>query len=179
MRNRARAKRVKMILMDVDGTLTDGRLSVLPDGEEIKSYNVKDGLGVLLAQLVDIKLGIITGKRSEGLVKRAERLKIAELHQGAIDKKPVFDDILRRHGLAPEEIAYIGDDFGDLEIMAACGFAAAVGDAHKAVKKQAHYICRLNGGQGAFRELVDFIIDAQGKWDVVSARFKAIFDRKI
>jgi len=179
MRNRARARRVKMILMDGDGTLTDGRLSVLSDGEEIKSYNVKDGLGALLAQLVDIKLGIITGKTSEGLVKRAERLKITELHQAVINKKPVFDDILRRHGLAPEEVAYIGDDLGDLEIMAACGFAAAVGDAHRAVKKQAHYICKLDGGRGAFRELVDFVIDAQGKWGVVSARFKSIFDRKI
>jgi len=179
MRRRARARRVKMILMDVDGTLTDGRLAVLPDGEEIKTYNAKDGLGVLLAQLVDIKLGIITGKRSEGLVKRAERLKIDELHQGVIHKKPVYDDILRRHGLAAEEVAYIGDDLGDLEIMAACGFAAAVGDAHKAVKRQAHYVCKLDGGQGAFREFVDYIIDAQDKWDVVSARFKAIFDRRI
>jgi 3-deoxy-D-manno-octulosonate 8-phosphate phosphatase (KDO 8-P phosphatase) len=179
MRSRARARRIKMILTDVDGTLTDGRLAVLPDGEEVKSYNVKDVLGVLLAQLVDIKLGIITGKRSEGLVKRAERLKITELHQAVIDKKPVFDDILRRHGLAPEEVAYIGDDIGDLEVMSACGLAAAVGDAHKLVKKRAHYICKLDGGQGAFRELVDFVIDAQGKWNVVTSRFKSIFDRKI
>jgi 3-deoxy-D-manno-octulosonate 8-phosphate phosphatase (KDO 8-P phosphatase) len=179
MRARARARRVRMILMDVDGTLTDGRLAVLPDGEEIKSYNVKDGLGVLLAQIVDIKIGIITGKRSEGLVKRAERLKITELHQGVIDKKPVFDDILRRHGLAPEEVAYIGDDLNDLAIMAACGLAAAVADAHTVVRKKAHYVCKLAGGEGAFRELVDFIIGAQGKWDVVTARFKTIFDRKI
>jgi 3-deoxy-D-manno-octulosonate 8-phosphate phosphatase (KDO 8-P phosphatase) len=163
MRARARARRVRMILMDVDGTLTDGRLAVLPDGEEVKTYNVKDGLGVLLAQLVDIKLGIITGKRSEGLVKRAERLKITELHQAVLDKKPVFDDILRRHGLTPEEVAYI----------------AAVADAHAVVRKKAHYVCRLAGGEGAFRELVDFIIDAQGKWDVVTARFKTLFDRKI
>ena len=137
MRNRARARRIKMILMDVDGTLTDGTLAVLPDGDEIKAYNVKDGLGVLLAQLIDLKLGIITGKRSQGLVRRAERLKIAELHHGVIDKKPVFDDILKRHGLAPEEAAYIGDDIGDLEVMAAAGLAAAVADAHKLVKKQA------------------------------------------
>jgi 3-deoxy-D-manno-octulosonate 8-phosphate phosphatase (KDO 8-P phosphatase) len=179
MRARARARRVKMILMDVDGTLTDGRLAVLPDGEEIKSYNVKDGLGVLLAQLVDIEVGIITGKRSKGLEKRAERLKITELHQAAIDKKPVFEDILRRHGLGPEDVAYIGDDIGDLAVMEACGLAAAVADAHPAVRKAAHYVCRLAGGQGAFRELVDYIIDAQGKWGIVTARFKTIFDRKI
>lgn len=179
MRTRARARRIKMILMDVDGTLTDGTLAVLPDGEEVKSYNVKDGLGMLLAQLIDIKLGIITGKRSPGLVKRAERLKITELHQGILDKKPVFDDILRRYGLGPEEVAYIGDDIGDLEVMASAGLAAAVGDAHHLVKKQAHYICKLNGGRGAFRELVDVIIDAQGKRDVIAARFKSILDKKI
>jgi 3-deoxy-D-manno-octulosonate 8-phosphate phosphatase (KDO 8-P phosphatase) len=168
-----------MILTDVDGTLTDGILAVLPDGEEIKSYHVKDGLAVLLAQIVGLEQGIITGKSSRGLEKRAERLKITELHQGVINKLPVFEEILSRHGLRPEEVAYIGDDLGDLEIMAACGFAAAVGDAHRAVKKQAHYICKLDGGRGAFRELVDFVIDAQGKWGVVSARFKSIFDRKI
>ena len=179
MRTRARARRIKMILMDVDGTLTDGSLTVLPDGEEVKSYNVKDGLGVLLAQLIDLKLGIITGKRSQGLVRRAERLRITELHQGVIDKKPVFDDILKRYRLAPEETAYIGDDIGDLEIMAAAGLAAAPADAHPLVKKQAHYICKLAGGRGAFRELVDFIIDAQGKRDLIGARFKSIFDKKI
>ena len=112
-------------------------------------------------------------------VKRAERLKITELHQAVINKKPVFDDILRRHGLGPEEVAYIGDDIGDLEVMASAGLAAAVGDAHRLVKKQAHYICKLNGGRGAFRELVDFIIDAQGKRDVLAARFKSILDKKI
>ena len=179
MRSRARARRVKMILMDVDGTLTDGRLSVLSDGEEIKSYNVKDGLGALLAQLVDIKLGIITGKTSEGLVKRAERLKITELHQAVINKKPVFDDILRRHGLAPEEVAYIGDDLGDIEVMRRAGLAGAVADAHPTVRKAAHYVCSERGGRGAYREFVEFIITAQNKWDRVTSEFKTIFDRTL
>jgi 3-deoxy-D-manno-octulosonate 8-phosphate phosphatase (KDO 8-P phosphatase) len=179
MGNRARARRIKMILTDVDGTLTDGTLAVLPDGEEIKSYHVKDGLAVLLAQIADIKLGIITGKTSKGLVKRAERLKITELHQGVIDKKPVFEDILKRHGLKPEEIAYIGDDLGDLEVMTCVGLCAAVADAHPAVKKRAHFVCALGGGRGAFREFVDFIIGAQKKWDLITDGFKIIFDRKL
>ncbi len=176
---KGRARRIKMVLTDVDGTLTDGRLTVLPDGEELKTYHVRDGMGVLLAQLADLKLGIITGKTSKGLEKRAERLKIGELHQGVINKKPVFEDILKKHGLKPEEAAYIGDDLGDLEIIKSVGLAAAVGDAHPLIKKHAHYVCRKKGGQGAFRELIDFIIVAQKKQDVIASRFQLIFDRKI
>jgi 3-deoxy-D-manno-octulosonate 8-phosphate phosphatase (KDO 8-P phosphatase) len=179
MAARARARRIKMVLTDVDGTLTDGRLTVLPDGEELKSYHVRDGMGVLLAQLADLKLGIITGKTSNGLERRAERLKISELHQGVINKKPVFEEILKKYGLRPEEVAYIGDDLGDLEVIKSVGLAAAVGDAHPLIKKHAHYICRKNGGQGAFRELIEFIIAAQKKWDVITSRFQFIFDRKI
>ena len=179
MAAKARARRIKMVLTDVDGTLTDGRLTVLPDGEELKSYHVKDGMGVLLAQLADLKLGIITGKTSKGLEKRAERLKIDEVHQGAIDKKPIFEEILKKYALRSEEVAYIGDDLGDLEVIQSVGLAAAVGDAHPLIKKHAHYVCRKNGGQGAFREFVEFIIAAQKKWGTITSRFKFIFDRKI
>jgi len=179
MAAKARARRIKMVLTDVDGTLTDGRLTVLPDGEELKAYHVRDGMGVLLAQLADLKLGIITGKTSKGLEKRAERLKISELHQGAVDKIPVFLEILKKYALRPEEVAYIGDDLGDLEVIKSVGLAAAVGDAHPLIKKHAHYICRKNGGQGAFRELIEFIIAAQKKGDAITSRFKIIFDRKI
>ncbi len=179
MRNKARAGRVKMVLMDVDGTLTDGTLAVLPDGEEIKAYNVRDGMGVLLAQLVGIKLGIITGKISKGLEKRAERLKITEIHQGIIDKKKVLDAILEKNGLSPEDVAYIGDDLGDLEVIRSVGFSAAVADAHPIVKKSAHYVCKKKGGRGAFREFIEYIIGAQNKWEVITSGFKKIFDRKL
>ncbi len=179
MRKKTRARRIKMILMDVDGTLTDATLAVLPDGEEVKWYNVRDGMGVLLAQLAGLKLGIISGKNSRGLEKRAERLKITEVHQGVIDKKPVFDDILKRYQLQPEEVAYIGDDLGDLEVMKSAGLAAAVGDAHRLIKRQAHYICRKDGGQGAFREFIEFIIGAQKKWDMITSGFKTILSRKL
>lgn len=179
MRKKARAGRVKMILMDVDGTLTDGSLAVLPDGEEIKSYNVRDGMGVLLAQLAGLKVGIITGKISKGLEKRAERLRISELHQGIIDKMKVLSQILDKNQLKLEEVAYIGDDLGDLEVIQAVGFAAAVADAHPIIKKSAHYKCRKSGGQGAFREFIEYIIGAQKKWDVITSGFKQIFDRKI
>jgi len=178
MTGKARARRIKMILTDVDGTLTDGTLAVLPDGEEVKTYHVRDGLGVLLAQLVGLRTGIITGKTSRGLEKRAKRLKIEELHQGVIDKRPVFEDILRRHGLKPEEVAYIGDDIGDLEVMKRAGLAGAVADAHPVILRQAHYVCRTAGGRGAFREFVEFIIGAQRKWGVVTARFQYLLGQE-
>jgi 3-deoxy-D-manno-octulosonate 8-phosphate phosphatase (KDO 8-P phosphatase) len=168
-----------MILMDVDGTLTDGTLAVLPDGEEIKSYNVKDGLGVFLAQLAGLKVGIITGKNSKGLEKRAERLGITDLYQGVIDKRPVFEKILEKHAIRPLEVAYVGDDLGDLEVMKRVGLAAAVGDAHRFVKKQAHFVCKKEGGRGAFREFIDFVIGAQKKWGIITAKFETIFNRKL
>jgi 3-deoxy-D-manno-octulosonate 8-phosphate phosphatase (KDO 8-P phosphatase) len=179
MGRKARARKIKMVLTDVDGTLTDGTLTVLSDGDEIKSYHVKDGLGVLLAQLAGLELGIITGKTSKGLEKRAERLKIADLYQGALDKKPVLQQILEKHKLQAEEVAYIGDDFGDLEVMKAVGLSAAVADAHPLIRKHAHFVCKNAGGKGAFREFIEFIIGAQKKWDVVTSGFKCIFDRKL
>ena len=168
-----------MVLTDVDGTLTDGTLAVLPDGEELKSYHVKDGLAVLLAQIAGLELGIITGKTSAALVKRAARLKIKILYQGAVDKIPAFEDILRKSGLRPEEIAYIGDDLGDLAVLRRVGLAAAVADAHPLVRRTAHYVCRERGGRGAYREFIEYIIGAQKKWDAVTAGFKTLFDRKI
>ncbi len=135
MGKRDRARKIKMILMDVDGTLTDGTLLVTPDGEEIKSYNVKDGLGILLAHLAGLKTGIITGKTSKSLEKRVERLNMIELHQGVTDKKKVLLEILEKHHLRPEEVAYIGDDLGDLDVINSVGFAGAVADAHREIKK--------------------------------------------
>jgi len=179
MTNKARARRVRMILTDVDGTLTDGTLTVLPDGEEIRAFHVQDGLAVLLAQLAGLKLGIITGKTSRGLEQRAARLKVDELVQGAVDKLPPFRDILARHGLRPEETAFLGDDLGDLGVMKAAGFAVAVADAHPMVRRSVHYVCRARGGRGALRELVDYILTAQGKWGLVEAGFETIFARKL
>ena len=159
-----------MILTDVDGTLTDGSLAVLPDGEEIKSYHVKDGLGVLLAQLAGLKIGHHHRQNvSKGLERRAERLKIDELHQGVIDKRPVFEEILARHGLRPEEVAYIGDDFGRPRgPRSRSAWPAAVGR-RPSRRPQAGPLSSAGraAGDGAFREFVDFIIGAQKKWGVV------------
>jgi 3-deoxy-D-manno-octulosonate 8-phosphate phosphatase (KDO 8-P phosphatase) len=168
----ARALRIRMIIMDVDGTLTDGTLAVLADGEEVKSYHVRDGLGILLAHLVGFKTAIITGKTSRALEKRAERLGIDELHQGILDKKRVLEGILARHNLTADEVAYIGDDLGDLDVIKAVGLAAAVADAHPEVKKCCHFISQYNGGKGAVRELIEFVLGAQNKWSEVEEKVK-------
>ncbi|MFW6160433.1 MAG: KdsC family phosphatase [Acidobacteriota bacterium] len=174
MTNEQKAQRIKMILMDVDGTLTDGSLLLLSAGEELKSYNVRDGMGILIASLAGLKTGIITGKISEPLKKRAEKLKILELHQGILDKKSILLDICQRHALEPEDIAYIGDDLGDLDIMEAVGFSGAVGDAHPKVIKQCHYQCSKPGGKGAVREFIEFIINAQGKWNLIEEKISEL-----
>jgi len=176
---KTRALRIKMIIMDVDGTLTDGTLFVLPDGEEVKSYNVRDGLGILLAHLVGFKTAIITGKTSRALEKRAEKLRIDELHQGILDKKPVLDIILAKHGLAADEAAYIGDDLGDLAVIKSVGLAGAVADAHPEIKKYCHFISGQAGGRGAVREFIEFILGAQGKWGEVEEKVKNLSIRNI
>ena len=176
---RARALRIKLIVMDVDGTLTDGTLFVLPDGEEVKSYNVRDGLGILLAHLVGFKTAIITGKTSRALEKRAANLRIDELHQGILDKKPVLEAILAKHGLKSDEAAYIGDDLGDLSVMKSVGLAGAVADAHPEVKKNCQFIAQLAGGRGAVREFIEFILEAQGKWGEVEEKVKSLSIRNI
>jgi len=165
--NRQRAGKIKMIIMDVDGTLTDGTLLLLPDGEEVKSYNVLDGMGMLLAHLAGIKTGIITGKVSKPLAKRAKNLKVLELYQGILDKKKVLFEILRKHNLHREDVAYIGDDLGDLDVIKEVGFAGAVANAHTIIKEHSHYHCRLEGGKGAVREFIEFILTVQDKWGII------------
>jgi len=174
MKDREKAQKIKMIVMDVDGTLTDGTLLILPDGEELKSYNVKDGTGILLAHLAGLKTGIITGKISKSLQKRAQKLDIMEVHQGILDKKRTLSEILEKNGLTPEQIAYIGDDLGDLDVIKAVGFAGAVADAHPEIKKNCHFICRKEGGRGAVREFIEFILESQDKWGTIETNIKKL-----
>lgn len=158
-----RARAVRIILMDVDGTLTDGSLVILPDsGEEVRAYHVRDGQGILLAEAAGLTVGVITGKTSRSVALRAERLRLQEIHQGVVDKKRVLDDILARRGLRTEEAAFIGDDIGDLEVMRSVGLAGAVADAHPLVRQEAHYVCSSGGGRGAVREFIELILEAKG-----------------
>jgi 3-deoxy-D-manno-octulosonate 8-phosphate phosphatase (KDO 8-P phosphatase) len=174
MDKRGKAQKIKMIIMDVDGTLTDGSLTIMPDGEELKAYNVRDGTGILLAHLAGLKTAIITGKISKALEKRAEKLRIMEVHQGILDKKRILEEILEKGGLKEEEIAYIGDDLGDLEVMKSVGLAAAVADAHSEIKKYSHFHCTIPGGKGAVREFIEFILEAQDKWKLISKKIKEL-----
>jgi 3-deoxy-D-manno-octulosonate 8-phosphate phosphatase (KDO 8-P phosphatase) len=178
MTNRDRAQKIKWILMDVDGTLTDGSLLVLPDGEELKTYNVRDGLGILLAHLAGLKTGIITGKTSKALELRSDRLKMAELHQGILDKKRTLDKILERNGLTAQEVAFIGDDLGDLDVIKSVGFSAAVADSHPEIKKHSHFICQNPGGKGAVREFIEFILSTQEKWERIQENVKKLGSQK-
>lgn len=177
MDGKNRASKIKMIIMDVDGTLTDGTLLILPDGEELKSYNVRDGLGIMLAHLAGFKTGIITGKISKSLEKRAKKLKIFSLYQGVLDKKKVLFEILNAHNLRPEEIAYIGDDLGDLEVIKLVGLAGAVADAHPEIKKHSHFICQNQGGKGAVREFIEFIFESQDKWGLIKEKIVDLYNK--
>jgi 3-deoxy-D-manno-octulosonate 8-phosphate phosphatase (KDO 8-P phosphatase) len=177
--NRTRARGIKMVLMDVDGTLTDGTLALLPDGEEIKSYHVRDGMGILMAHLAGFKTGLITGKTSKALIIRAERLRVQEVHQGVLDKKKILGEIIDRHGLTEGEVAYIGDDLGDLPVLKRVGLAAAVADAHPRVKEHSHFLCQLAGGKGAVREFLEFIFDAQDMWPRIQEKLGDLTGIKI
>jgi 3-deoxy-D-manno-octulosonate 8-phosphate phosphatase (KDO 8-P phosphatase) len=165
MRRRSKARAIKLILADVDGTLTDGRLFVLPDGAEVKAYDVRDGMGILMARRAGLEVGVITGKTAPSLGHRAARLHLSEIHQGVADKGAVLAEILERRKLAAAEVAYIGDDLGDLDVLRAVGLAGAVADAHPLVRRNSDYVCRRPGGQGAVREFIEFILKSQGRWE--------------
>ena len=150
---------IKILFTDCDGVLTDGGVYYGENGEVLKKFNIRDGMGVeRLRNLAGIETGIITGELSPSLKKRAEKLKITELHLGAKDKPTVLKEILNRLNLKGEEIAYIGDDCNDLEIMKLCGFTACPADAIGFVKDTVDFICTTKGGEGCFRELAELII---------------------
>jgi 3-deoxy-D-manno-octulosonate 8-phosphate phosphatase (KDO 8-P phosphatase) len=167
------AKKVKLIIMDVDGTLSDGRFFMLPDGTTLKSFDVKDGTGIIFAGLAGIKTAVITGKVSGAVQKRIEELHIDDYYEGVVDKTKPFFELLEKYELEKEEVAYIGDDIGDAEVMGMVGFSAAVGDAHPLIKRISHYIAKRYGGRGAVRELIDFILDVQEKWPEIFTKLRS------
>ena len=162
-----RAKKIKAILTDVDGILTDGKLHFFatPEGkiEEIKSFNAQDGIAVMLCHHAGLVCGIITGRRHITTVTRACNLGYKYMYQGFLTKSGPLADILKRENLSPEEVAYIGDDVTDLPVLKQVGFAATVANALDYVKENVHYVSKRSGGDGAYREIIDFILNAQGK----------------
>lgn len=151
--------------MDCDGVLTDGRIILLPDGQEIKAFNAQDGHGLKLMPRAGIRTGVITGRKSGALEQRASEIGIEFLYQNSKDKLASFKELLAEHGFDPETVAFIGDDLPDLPVMNRVGFSIAVVNAVADLKAAAHYVTTAHGGNGAVREVVELILKAQGKWD--------------
>ena len=169
----ARAKRIKLLLMDCDGVLTDGRLWLTADGDEQKTFHARDGQGISLCHNAGLKTGIISGRTSSTVERRAQDLKMSYVRQYAKDKVKALDEILAAAGVTADECAYIGDDVADIPVMQRVALAVAVADAVPETKQAAHYVTGLKGGHGAVREVCDLILKAQGKWDEVMKRFLA------
>ncbi len=162
----ARANRIKVLLFDVDGVLTDGQIFVIPDaqgkGIEAKGFAAHDGLGISLARIAGLRIGIITKRQSETVAIRARDLKLEFVYQGQSHKMKAVGEILARAGITLEQLAYVGDDIIDLPVMRVCGLAIATANARPQVKAEAHYITPNAGGFGAGRDAVDFILGARG-----------------
>ncbi|WP_044173323.1 KdsC family phosphatase [Flectobacillus major] len=154
-------KKIKLLITDCDGVLTDAGVYYGEQGEVLKKFNIRDGMGVERLRKNNIATGIITGELSPSVKKRAEKLQITELHLGIKDKLQVLNQILVNKNLLPENIAYIGDDINDLEIMQHVGLKACPADAMPAVKAVVDYQCQLKGGEGCFREFAELILDRQ------------------
>jgi 3-deoxy-D-manno-octulosonate 8-phosphate phosphatase (KDO 8-P phosphatase) len=155
----SKAKKIKLVLTDNDGVLTDTGVYYSEDGEELKRFSIRDGMGVeRLRELVNIKTSIITGELSGSVKKRAEKLKINELYLGAKKKHLLLEEILTKNNLKAENVAVIGDDINDIELMKIAGFTAAPSDAMPEVVKIVDYVCKNRGGNGAFREFAELLI---------------------
>ena len=159
------AKKIKLVIFDVDGVLTDGSLFFGDDGQEYKAFYSRDGLGIKLLQRSGVEVGVITARQSQLVVHRMDNLGIEHLYQGRLDKLAAFDEMLKKLNFTPEQTAYAGDDIVDLPVMKKVGLAVAVQDAHPFVKKHAHWITEHNGGRGAARDLCELIMEAQGTLD--------------
>jgi 3-deoxy-D-manno-octulosonate 8-phosphate phosphatase (KDO 8-P phosphatase) len=159
-----RARRIKLLLMDCDGVLTDGRLELLENGDEQKTFHARDGQGITLFHRVGLKTGIISGRTSSAVERRARDLGMTYLRQEAKDKIEALEEVLAAAGLEVDQCAYIGDDLADIPVMLRVELAVAVGDAVFETRQAAHYVTELPGGRGAVREVTDLILKAQGHW---------------
>ena len=163
--------KIKLLLLDVDGVMTDGRIVYLNDGGEAKAFDVKDGHGLKLIQRAGIRVGIITGRQSEVVARRAAELGIEIVYQGAKDKLKPFLEIIKELGLEPFEVAYVGDDVVDLPVMRQVGFSATVADAVDDIKPYVDLVTSRPGGRGAVREVCDLLLKQSGRWSSVTSRY--------
>ncbi len=161
----ARCRALALVLSDVDGVMTDGSVLLLPDGGEAKAFHTRDGLGIVLAHRAGLRTGIVSGRSSASVARRAQELQMAVVRQGVADKRRAFDEILSALGLRPQQVAYMGDDVNDLAVMRAAGLSAAPADAPFEVRAEAFMVTDARGGRGCLREFLEAILRARGDWD--------------
>lgn len=167
----AKIRKVCLLILDVDGVMTDGRIIMDQEGREIKNFDVKDGHGIKVLMRYGIDVILVTGRRSTVVEHRARDLGIGEVHQGVTNKLETGDTILRSRSMSYEQIAFVGDDIVDIPLLRRVGFSAAVADAAEDVKKCADYVTIKKGGRGAVREICEIILKAKGKWADVAKRY--------
>lgn len=167
----ARAKKIKCIVFDVDGVMTDGSLGIDDEGQEFKNFNSLDGLGMKLLKASGVQLAIITGRTSNVVKTRAESTGVAHFYQGVEDKLAAFNDLMSKMKMQADEMAFMGDDVVDAPAMIRCGLAITVPSGHRLIKPHAHYITTASAGRGAVREVCELIMQAQGTLEAQLAPF--------
>ena len=167
-----KAVKIKLIAMDIDGVLTPGDIVIMESGEEIKTWNAKDRLGIFAARNAGgIRFAWISGRKCRQVMDRAKELGIEAVYLGSLDKKTAFSDILKKFKLKSEEVAYIGDDLVDIPLLRKTGLSASPADAVNDVKNMVDYICLAKGGQGVLREVIELVLKSQGKWQRAIKKF--------
>jgi 3-deoxy-D-manno-octulosonate 8-phosphate phosphatase (KDO 8-P phosphatase) len=161
------AKNVKLVILDVDGVMSDGRIVIDDNGVEQRNFDIKDGFGVVALQMTGIECAIITSKKSGAVRHRAQELKISRFYEGIKKKTEPYEEILKDKGIEDSEVCYVGDDLVDLKMMKRVGFPVAVADAVDEVREAAAYTTRARGGYGAVREVAELILKTQGKWEKI------------
>jgi 3-deoxy-D-manno-octulosonate 8-phosphate phosphatase (KDO 8-P phosphatase) len=166
-----RARRIRLVLLDVDGVLTDGRLYMDSGGGDARSFHVRDGHGIRLGQRAGLRFGIVSGRESRVVARRAEELSISEVHQKIGDKLACVERVLGRLGLAHDAVCFVGDDMVDIPVMRRVGLAVAPRDAAREALEAAHFVTSAGGGRGAVREVVELLLKAGDRWDAVTRPF--------
>ena len=164
-------KKVRLLILDVDGVLTDGRIIYGDAGDELKCFDVQDGFGIYLLSKVGIRTVLITAKKSAVVRRRAKESRVAKVYQGAIDKLKAYEKVKRKFRVKDEEVCFIGDDLLDLPVLVRAGFSVAVPNAVEDLKSRSHYITQRKGGRGAVREVIDLILKGQGKYETLVAHY--------
>ena len=162
-----RAKRITLLVLDVDGVLTDGRIVLADYGDELKFFNIQDGAALVFWHRLGLKSAIVTGRRSRLVPRRAKEMRVDAVAQGHVIKLPVYEQLLKRFRVSDDQVCAIGDDVMELPILRRAGLAVAVPEAVEEVKRVSHYVTRRSGGRGAVREVVDIVLKAKGLWDRV------------